>query len=172
MNTLTKSLAAFTLLTGTLVSITPAQAEPAVVLPAPAPAQSALTALAAGAASPLPTGTRLLSVRVAGSLATVNFSRELRDNFAGGDSAETRAINSILRTLGQFQTVSRVQILVEGQPIDSLGGLLVLSDPLPVIRPAVASGTGQTRWLHRKPTSVSGHSRNAQERLMPVANAR
>ena len=170
MNTLTKSLAAFTLLTGTAVSLAPVKAEPAIVLPAPA--QSALTALLADPASPLPTGTRLLSMRVSDGLAAVNFSRELRDNFAGGDSAETRAVNSILRTLGQFPTISRVQILVEGQPIDSLGGLLVLTDPLPVVRSAGQNETGQTRWLHRRPVLSVRQGKIAQKRPMPAADTR
>ena len=171
MNPLTKSLAAFALLTGTLASLTPVQALPAVLLPSPAPAQSALMALLADPSAPLPAGTKLLSVRVAEGLATVSFSRELRDNFTGGDSAEMRAVNSVLRTLGQFPTVSRVQILVDGQTIDSLGGLLILSNPLPVIRPAAQNAPRQTQWLHRN-TSAIRQSRQAKKHLMPTADAR
>ncbi len=171
MNLLTKSLAVFTLLTGTLASLAPVQAQPAIFLPAPAPAQSALTALLANPSAPLPAGTKLLSVRVTDGLATVDFSRELCDNFTGGDSAEMRAVNSVLRTLGQFPTVSRVQILVEEQTIDTLGGLLILSDPLPVIRPATPGEIGRTQWPHRS-LSATRQSRHAQKRLMPTADAR
>ena len=56
-------------------------------------------------------------------------------------------VNAILKTLGQFPTVSRVQILVDGQHIDSLGGLLGLSDPLPAIRPVAPE---HARYLHRR----------------------
>ncbi len=124
----------------------------------PAPAQSALTSLLAQPNGPLPPGTKLLFLRIADGLATVNFSHELQDNFSGGDTAETRAVNSVLRTLGQFPTISRVQMLVEGRPINSLGGLLVLSDPLPVIRPAddAAAAQAYRRWLHRK-TRITPH---------------
>ena len=172
MNTLTKSLVAFTFLSGPFVSVVPSQAQSATLLPTPAPAQSALTALLADSTSPLPTGTRLLSVRVSDGLATADFSRELRDNFTGGDSAETRAVNSILRTLGQYPTVSQVQILVEGKPIDSLGGLLVLTNPLPVIRPATQTATGQPRLLHRHFVLIFGHGKVTQKRFMPTADTR
>lgn len=158
MNVWIKSLAALSLLTGPALLTAPAGAAPVTpptpaALPAPAPAQDALIALAARPDSPLPSGTKLLSIRLANGLATADFSRELRDNFTGGDSGETRTVNAILSTLGRFPTVNRVQILVEGQPVDSLGGLLSLSDPLPVIRPGAetTSDSGPRRWLHRKP---------------------
>ena len=131
----------------------PLQADPAAK--SPAPAQEALTTLTANPTGPLPPGTRLLSVTISDGLATADFSRELRDNFHGGDTEEVQVVNAILKTLGQFPTVSKVQILVDGQHIDSLGGLLVLSDPLPVIRPAVPE---HARYLHRR-----GRSRNPSE---------
>ena len=156
MNVWTKSLAALSLLTGPLLLTVPAGAAPVsapATAAAPAPAQDALNALAARPDSPLPTGTKLLSVRIADGLATANFSHELRDNFTGGDSGETRTVNAILGTLGKFPTISRVQLLVQGKPVDSLGGLLALSDPLPVLRPAPDTAAAPTphRWLHRTP---------------------
>lgn len=155
MNVWTRSLAALSLLTGPLLFSTPAGAAP-VTTPttaaAPAPAQDALNALAARPDSPLPAGTKVLSVRIADGLATANFSHELRDNFTGGDSGETRTVNAILSTLGRFPTISRVQLLVQGKPVDSLGGLLALSDPLPVLRPASDEAVRVPhRWLHRAP---------------------
>ncbi len=100
------------------------------------PAQAALRSLIAAPNSPLPSGTRLESVGIAGGLATADFSRELQDNFHGGDTDEANAVNGILRALGQYPTVDRVQILVAGRTIESLGGMLVISKPLAVIRPA------------------------------------
>ena len=123
----------------------PLQADPAAK--SSAPAQEALSSLAASPASPLPTGTQLRSVNISEGLATADFSRQLRDNFHGGDTQESQTVNAILRTLGQFPTVNKVQILVDGQHIDSLGGLIVISDPLPVIRPS--AGT-PPRFLHRR----------------------
>ncbi len=159
MNAWTKSLAALSLLTGLMLLAIAAGAAPATIptvaiLPAPAPARDALNALAARPDSPLPTGTKLLSIRITDGLATANFSHELRDNFTGGDSGETRTVNAILSTLGRFSTISRVQLLVQGKPVDSLGGLLTLSDPLPVIRPA--SGAAQTP--HRDAPATKTHA--------------
>ena len=149
-----KSLVTLSLISGCLFSgslpTVFAAPQAAAALPAPAPAQDALTALLARPDSPLPAGTKLLSVRVTDGLATVDFSRALRDNFSGGDSEETHTVNALLRTLGQFQTISRVQILVEGKPIDSLGGLLSLSGPLPVIRPVADTAAPPVRRFHRK----------------------
>jgi len=146
MNVWKISLVAASVLTGLSVSATPAGATPAASSTL-SPAQDALNALISQPNSPLPAGTRLLSVKVVDGLATADFAREMRDNFSGGDSGETRAVNGILRTLGRFGTVDRAQILVEGKPIDSLGGLLELSGPLPVIRPAAAPAA--RRFFHR-----------------------
>ena len=158
MNLWIKSLAALSLFAGSAFFNTPVGAAPNTValsttaLPAPAPAQNALNSLTGRADSPLPSGTKLLSIRLADGLATVDFSQELRDNFTGGDSDETHTVNAILRTLGQFPTIDRVQLLVDGKPLDSLGGLLDLSSPLPVLRPAANTSLAQPakRWLHRK----------------------
>lgn len=111
----------------------------------------AVTALAARASGPLPAGTRLLSLRVTDGLAVADFSRELKANFAGGDSQEVAAVNSILRVLGRYHEISRAQITMAGKPLDSLGGLLVLSGPLPVLRPDQDNaGQPRRRFFHRQ----------------------
>lgn len=99
------------------------------------PARGALEALIGTDNSPIPSGTRLLGIKIDGGLATVDFSSEFQKNFHGGDEQEAQAVNSVLMTLGQFHTVDRVQFLVQGSAIDSLGGHFELSDPVDVIRP-------------------------------------
>jgi len=80
--------------------------------------------------SPLPKGSRLLSAEVKGDTAYINFSKELRDNFAGGSTNEMLVIYGIVNTACSLRGINRVQILIEGQAIDSLGGHLDISRPL------------------------------------------
>ncbi len=148
MNIWTKSLIALTLTASPLLS-TPTLAAPPVVAASNTPAQDALVALSAQTNSPLPAGTHLRSINLADGLATVDFSREFQTHFAGGDTQSLRTVSAVLRTLGQFPNVDRVQILVDGSSIDTYGGMLSLSAPLPVIRPA-AVPSPPTVWLHRK----------------------
>lgn len=98
------------------------------------PARDALNALCESPQSPLPKGTTLRGVKIAGGLATADFSREFESRFHGGSTEEAQTINSILLTLGQFPTIERVQILVDGKRIDALSNLPIDS-PLDVIRP-------------------------------------
>lgn len=98
------------------------------------PALDSLNALAQADNSPLPPGTQIRGINISDGLATVDFTREFQTNFHGGDTQEAQTINSILRTLGQFSSIDRVQIWVEGKPIDALSQLPI-SGPLDVIRP-------------------------------------
>ena len=65
-------------------------------------------------------------------MATVDLSGEFKANFKGGDSGEAVVLNALISTLGQFDSVKSVQILVDGKKIDSLGGNQALDEPLPV----------------------------------------
>ncbi len=95
-------------------------------------ALAALNAMAEGEGAPLPKGTKALSVKIEGELATVDLSKEFKDNFSGGSTDEAQTINAVVNTLGQFEGVKKVQFLVEGQKLESLGGGQELTDPLPV----------------------------------------
>lgn len=95
-------------------------------------ALAALNATAEGDTSPLPKGTKALSVKIEGDLATVDFSKEFRENFSGGTTEEGQTINAVTHTLAQFEGVAKIQILVDGQKIESLGGGQELLEPLPV----------------------------------------
>ena len=83
-----------------------------------------------GCERPLPKGTKLLRVRVEDGVATADFSRELTANFQGGSDHEGATVYAIVNTLASLPTVKQTRILVEGQPIDSLGGHLDVSGPL------------------------------------------
>jgi len=101
------------------------------------PAEKALETLIKGAPagslaiSLIPAETRLLGYRVEDGTAFVDFSDEItRANV--GSSGEALMVDSITATLGQFPEVSRVQILVEGKPAETLAGHVDIAGPLPV----------------------------------------
>lgn len=80
--------------------------------------------------SPFPSDTRVLRVGMQNHLAEVDFSRELIDNFEGGSTSEAWILISLQKTLAQFTEVEKVQILVEGKKIDSIGGHFDVREPL------------------------------------------
>jgi germination protein M len=94
-------------------------------------AKQAIEAMAAEKESPLPKGTKVLSITFASDLATVDLSPEFKSNFEGGDRAELLAINAVTATLGQFPRIKRVQVKIGGEIVDSLGGAQSIAEPLP-----------------------------------------
>ncbi|MES2464781.1 MAG: GerMN domain-containing protein [Armatimonadota bacterium] len=80
--------------------------------------------------SPLPPGTRALSVTVnREGVAWADFTNALVENFEGGSLRESLAINAVLGTLAQFPGVRAVQFTVEGNKIESIGGHEDISEP-------------------------------------------
>ena len=80
----------------------------------------------------LPAGTRLRQVFVMDSgLAYADFSAQLRDGLSGGSDAELMAVYAIVNSLAlNIPEISRVAILIEGQPCESLNGHVDLRHPL------------------------------------------
>lgn len=78
----------------------------------------------------LPAGTTLRDIKIQDGLATVDFSKELKSGHKGGSAGETVAVYSIVNTLSQFPTVQKVQILIDGQKVETLAGHMDLSSPL------------------------------------------
>lgn len=85
-----------------------------------------------GLLATLPAGTRVLDVFVhAGGVAYVNLSSEAASGVPGGSRAELLTVYSVVNTVvSNFPATSRVQILLDGRPADSLGGHIDLSRPL------------------------------------------
>lgn len=83
-------------------------------------------------ASGFPKGTRLLRVERQGETLVLDFSRELTTNFAGGSDEEAGIINALTRTAQGFPGVRKLQILVEGRPVESIGGHIDISAPIGV----------------------------------------
>lgn len=98
--------------------------------------QAAVEALMAGTekkglANLFPKKAKLLQVTVSGKVAKVNFSRELQKNFVGGSTGEEMLVGSVVNTLTEFPEIQKVQILVDGQEVETLSGHMDLSQPLP-----------------------------------------
>ncbi len=85
-------------------------------------------------ASGFPKGTRLLSVKREGNTLVLDFSKELVDDFEGGSDEEAGIINAIARTASSFPEIERIRILVEGKPVESIGGHIDLTEPISVVR--------------------------------------
>ena len=84
-----------------------------------------------GLARTMPSGTRLLSVKVADGIAYVNLSREFSSNHPGGSTAELQTIYSVVNTLTlNFPGIKKVQLLIDGSVQDTLAGHIVISIPL------------------------------------------
>ncbi|KNZ68325.1 Lipoprotein LpqB, GerMN domain-containing protein [Thermincola ferriacetica] len=77
----------------------------------------------------IPSGTKLKDINIENGLCTVDFSKELRDNHWGGSTGELLTVYSIVDVLTQFPTVEKVQILIDGQKVDTLAGHMDLSKP-------------------------------------------
>ncbi len=78
----------------------------------------------------IPIDTRLLGINIRNGLCTVNFSRELVAKHSGGSWSENATVYSIVNTLTQFSSIEQVQILVDGQVVESIAGHLDVSAPL------------------------------------------
>lgn len=80
--------------------------------------------------STIPNGAALLSIKVEKGLCTVNFNENLVKNHWGGSTGELLTVYSIVNTLCQFPGIERVQLLIEGQKVETLAGHLMLDESL------------------------------------------
>ncbi|MGQ9455233.1 MAG: GerMN domain-containing protein [Armatimonadota bacterium] len=85
------------------------------------------------AAGLIPDGTKLRKpIRIEGEVAVVDLSKQFLENFNGGSYQEAMTLNAIAHTLvtNSGGKIKRVQILVEGEPAETLGGHFDLSEPI------------------------------------------
>jgi len=83
-----------------------------------------------GCDRPLPPGTELRGITLDGGVATVDFSEQLQSGFRGGSDNEGVVVYSVVNTLTSLPTIGKVQILVEGERVGTIGGHLNVSGPL------------------------------------------
>lgn len=89
----------------------------------------------------IPKGTELLNIKLEDKLATVNFSQELTENHWGGTTGEMMTVYSIVNTLTQLEEINQVQVLVEGEKLETLAGHLDLRSPLEADRSLIDKGS-------------------------------
>ncbi len=80
----------------------------------------------------LPLRTKLLNLQINDAgLAKVNFNQALSKDHPGGTSAEMMTVYSIVNSLSlNFPQIKRVQILIDGKPIETITGHLSLKQPV------------------------------------------
>lgn len=78
----------------------------------------------------VPPSVRLRSLTVQDGLASADFSAELITDFNGGALLESYLVAAIVNTLTEFPHIEQVQILVEGEVVESIGGHILANKPL------------------------------------------
>jgi germination protein M len=79
----------------------------------------------------IPSSARLRSVFIHDKVAHIDFSPEIVEDFSGGTASEYMLISSLVQTIcANFHEVEAVAILVEGNEIDTIGGHLLINQPL------------------------------------------
>lgn len=78
----------------------------------------------------LPEGTEILQVRVKDGISYLNFNKALVENHWGGSTGEILTIYSLVNTMTQFDEIKKVQILIEGNTVETLAGHLDISEPI------------------------------------------
>ena len=85
-------------------------------------------------ATPMPDGTKVISVAVKQDTAFIKFSKELKDNHMGGSSAELQTVFSIVNTVTKsFGNIKFVQILIDNadnEITETLAGHIMINIPL------------------------------------------
>ena len=106
------------------VSNTPLQDSVNALLAGPAPDE-----IMRGIESLVPEGSRLLSARVEGTTAVLDFNQEFRYNTRGSEGCAAQ-IKQIVWTATEFPNVRDVQFLIEGQKVDFLSEGVTIRSPI------------------------------------------
>ena len=74
----------------------------------------------------LPSTTKILSVSVIKGIATIDFDKSIQDNFSGGALEEDLVIKSVVWSMTQIPGINGVNILINSEFGDSIGGNILL----------------------------------------------
>jgi spore germination protein GerM len=97
----------------------------------------------AGETTTLPEGTEVLGLELKAGTLAVNFSPELKSNHYGGSAGEILTIYSIVNSLTSLPDIEQVQILLEGEPVETLAGHVEITDPLKFNERILLNGADQ-----------------------------
>ena len=79
----------------------------------------------------IPDKTSLRAIYITDNEVTLDFTKEIRENFQGGITAELLTVYSIVNTVTMnIQGVDLVRIMIEGEPAKTLAGEIDISAPL------------------------------------------
>lgn len=83
-----------------------------------------------GLVAPLPTDTELLDAKIKDGIATINLSKNFKNNFEGGATGEQMVLYSIVNSLTSLPDVKSVEFLLEGEQTVAILGALDTSTPV------------------------------------------
>lgn len=106
--------------------------------------QELLKGPGAGRVSPIPKGTRLLSIGRNGNTINLNLSREFVKNHPGGSTGEMMTVYTIVNSLTEIPGVRNVAFKVEGKNLDTLAGHMTFNKPI-----------GRNRLLFKREKSLT-----------------
>ena len=78
----------------------------------------------------IPKEAKLLSVKITDKIAYVDFSEEIKSKHPGGSTGELMTLNSLVNSLTELPEIQKVQILINGQNVETLAGHADLTQPL------------------------------------------
>ena len=87
----------------------------------------------------IPEEARLISVEVVDGVAYVNFSKEFKTKHWGGTAGESHTLYSVVNSVTELEGIEKVQFLLEGDTMDSLGGHMDTSQPIAPDAPELLS---------------------------------
>lgn len=78
----------------------------------------------------IPPATKVKDISQENGTITVNFNKKIKDDFSGGSEMEELLVYSIVNTLTEFPGINDVQILINGEKVESIGGHINISKSL------------------------------------------
>lgn len=93
----------------------------------------------------IPEGVKLNSVKLEGNVAIVDFSKEFKENHAGGKAAEQMTIYSIVNSLTELKEISQVKFKLDGKTSKEFKGVFKFDNAFP----------RSTSLISREPSDLS-----------------